>query len=72
MKKIVFLLIIATISTCVCCSEQGHKRAKYSIDYYKDTIDNNIILTTVCSEEDGNVMSISTLCLRKDSCYKNR
>jgi hypothetical protein len=38
MKKIVFLLIIATISTCVCCSEQGHKRAKYSIDYYKDTI----------------------------------
>ena len=31
MKKIVFLLIIATISTCVCCSEQRHKRAKYSV-----------------------------------------
>ena len=59
MKKNVFLLIIATISTCVCCSEQGHKKVRYSIDYYKDTIDNNIILTTVCSEENGNVMSIT-------------
>ena len=73
MKKIfVFLLIMATFFTCVCCSEQGSKKVRYSIDYYKDTIDNNIILTTVCSEENGNVMSISTLCLGKDSCYKNK
>ena len=84
MKKLfVFLLIIATCFTCICCSEQGAKRVRYSIDYYKDTIDNNpydlmetinnnIILTTVCSEENGNVMSISTLNLGKDSCYKNK
>lgn len=73
MKKLfVFLLIMATFFTCVCCSEQGSKKVRYSIDYYKDTIDNNIILTTVCSEENGNDMSISTLCIGKDSCYKNR
>lgn len=73
MKKLfVFLLIMATFFTCVCCSEQGSPKVRYSIDYYKDTIDNNIILTTVCYEENGNDMSISTLCIGKDSCYKNR
>ena len=73
MKKLfVFLLIMATFFTCVCCSEQGSPKVRYSIDYYKDTIDNNIILTTVCYEENGNDMSISTLCIGKVSCYKNR
>lgn len=73
MKKLfVFLLIMATFFTCVCYSEQGSPKVRYSIDYYKDTIDNNIILTTVCYEENGKDMSISTLCIGKDSCYKNR
>lgn len=65
------LLLIGVVYLFTMCSS-GNKNtynvnttnSNYNINHYIDTINGNVILTTVCKRINGNELSISTLKLK--------
>jgi len=55
------LLLIGVAYLVSCCSCNGNNITDYSINHYIDTINGHVILTTVCSSEYNNNISVSTL-----------
>lgn len=64
MRRNVFVLsvlvVILITSTCVGCSRESNPR-DYHLDYYMDTIQGHVIISAVCSRDDGNGISVSSV-----------
>lgn len=64
-KQLMLLLsLLIVVAYAVISCDDGQYKAKYTIDHYLDTVEENIILTTVC-ESNYNISS-STLILNKN------
>lgn len=65
-KEIMLLLsFLIVVAFCVYqCNTNDTIKAKYTIDHYIDTVEGNVILTTVCEGEYN--LSSSTLILKND------
>lgn len=55
----VFVVILIT-TACVGCSHESNQR-DYRLDYYMDTIQGYVIISAVCSRNDGNGISVSSV-----------
>ncbi len=64
MRKLFKLCVASLLFIVLACSgETKTPSGKYEIDHYADTIFGQIILTTVCHNEDNSAISASTLSL---------
>jgi len=63
MRKIVCFpfVLVGVLMVCVGCSHEYDTKRDYRIDYYMDTIEGHVIISAVCSENDGNGISISSI-----------
>ena len=64
MRRNVFVLsvlvVILITSACVGCGHETTSR-DYRLDYYLDTIQGHVIISAVCSRNDGNGISVSSV-----------
>ncbi len=64
MRNLFKLCIVSLLFVVLACSgETKTPSGKYVIDHYADTIFGQVILTTVCHNEDNSAISSSTLSL---------
>ena len=54
------LVVILITSVCVGCNNASNPRA-YQLDYYMDTIQGHVIISAVCSRNDGNGICVSSI-----------
>lgn len=59
-KEIVFVSLVALFAS-IGCDDNYKKESSYQVDYYVDTIQGHIIMSAVCSLENGNGVSISSV-----------
>ena len=60
------LLLIGAAYLSSCSNDNGNNRIDYSINHYVDTINGHVVLTTVCSSNYSNNLSVSTLKLNNN------
>ncbi len=64
MRRNVFVLsvlvVILITTASIGCSHESNPR-DYRLDYYMDTIQGHVIISAVCSRNDGNGISVSSV-----------
>ncbi len=64
MRNLFKLCIVSLLFVVLACSgETKIPSGKYVIDHYADTIYGQVIITTICHNEDNSAISASTLSL---------
>lgn len=61
MRKILLFVSLATLLATIGCDNNYKKESSYEVNYYVDTIQGHIILSGVCSLENGKGVSISSV-----------
>lgn len=61
MKKSVYIFFVVGLFSVYGCSHEYDTKRDYRIDYYMDTIEGHVIISAVCSKNDGSGISISSV-----------